>query len=48
MNNSRIVITNGVRTPVGRYGGVLKDVKSSFLASHVIEGVLKNLVCRHY
>ena len=41
MNNSRIVITNGVRTPVGRYGGVLKDVKSSFLASHVIEGVLK-------
>ena len=41
MNESRIVIANGVRTPVGRYGGVLKDVKSSFLASHVIEGVLK-------
>ena len=38
--NSRIVIAEGIRTPIGRYGGVLKDVKSSYLASHVIEGLL--------
>lgn len=42
MAGGRIVIASGVRTPIGRYGGVLKDVKSSFFASHVIEGVLSN------
>lgn len=40
MPNSRIVIAEGIRTPIGRYGGILKDMKSSFLASHVIDGLL--------
>ncbi|RID81979.1 thiolase family protein [Peribacillus asahii] len=41
MKKNRIVIVDGVRTPIGRYGGVLKDVKSGFLASRVIESVLE-------
>ncbi|MEH6943796.1 thiolase family protein [Bacillus sp. JJ722] len=41
MEKKRIVIAEGVRTPIGRYGGVLKNVKSGFLASRVIEGVLE-------
>ncbi|AZV41961.1 thiolase family protein [Peribacillus asahii] len=41
MEKNRIVIVDGVRTPIGRYGGGLKDVKSGFLASRVIESVLE-------
>lgn len=41
MKNSRVVVIEGVRTPIGRYGGLLKDVKSSFLAASAIEGVLE-------
>ncbi|WP_042347214.1 thiolase family protein [Bacillus massiliigorillae] len=41
MENKKIVIVEGVRTPIGRYGGVLKNVQSGFLASRVIEGVLE-------
>lgn len=40
-NNDRIVIVDGVRTPVGRYGGTLKDVNSGFLATHVIDQLLE-------
>ncbi|MCM3706475.1 MULTISPECIES: thiolase family protein [Cytobacillus] len=32
-----IVIVSGVRTPIGRYGGALKEVTSGHLASHVIK-----------
>ncbi|MGE0600858.1 MAG: acetyl-CoA C-acetyltransferase [Dehalococcoidia bacterium] len=34
------VICSPVRTPVGRYGGVLRDVSVETLSSHVIEAVL--------
>lgn len=39
-NKSRIVIVEGVRTAIGRYGGVLKETGSGYLASHVISEVL--------
>ena len=39
--NKRIVIVEGVRTPIGRFGGVLKDVSSGYLAARAIEGVLE-------
>ncbi|WP_191557030.1 thiolase family protein [Metabacillus idriensis] len=35
-----IVIASAVRTPIGRYGGALKDVEASFLASYVIKEAL--------
>ncbi|SEB14711.1 acetyl-CoA C-acetyltransferase [Thalassobacillus cyri] len=35
-----IVIVEAVRTPVGRYGGILKDINSGELASIVIEAAL--------
>jgi acetyl-CoA C-acetyltransferase len=35
-----IVIASAVRTPIGRYGGALKDVEASFLASYAIKEVL--------
>lgn len=35
-----IVIASAVRTPIGRYGGALKDVEASFLASHAIKEAL--------
>ena len=41
MHSKRIVLVEGVRTPIGRYGDVIKNVKSGFLASRVIEGVLE-------
>ncbi|PLT35565.1 thiolase family protein [Bacillus sp. V5-8f] len=37
MNNEEIVIVSAVRTPIGRYGGSLKNLNSGFLASHVIK-----------
>ncbi|MDS9471579.1 thiolase family protein [Sporosarcina pasteurii] len=37
----RVVIVQGVRTPIGRYGGTLKELNSGNLAAHVIEEVLK-------
>lgn len=36
-----IVIVEAVRTPVGRYGGTLKDINSGELASIVIESALR-------
>ncbi|RNF40218.1 thiolase family protein [Planococcus salinus] len=39
--SERVVIVEGVRTPIGRYGGALKDVSSGFLASHVIDKLLE-------
>lgn len=39
--SERIVIVDGARTAIGRYGGSLKDVNSGFLASHVIEKLLE-------
>jgi acetyl-CoA C-acetyltransferase len=38
----RVVIVEGVRTAIGRYGGSLKDINSGYLASHVIENLIKN------
>ncbi|MGM0920290.1 MAG: thiolase family protein [Bacillota bacterium] len=35
-----IVIASAVRTPIGRYGGSLKDVEASFLASYAIKEAL--------
>lgn len=35
-----IVIVSGVRTPIGRYGGALKEISSGHLASHVIKEAL--------
>lgn len=39
--SERVVIIDGVRTAIGRYGGSLKDINSGFLAAHVIEKLLK-------
>ena len=36
-----IVILSAVRTPVGRYGGALKNINSSFLASIVLKEAVK-------
>jgi acetyl-CoA C-acetyltransferase len=41
--HEEIVIVSGVRTPIGRYGGALKEVNSGFLASHVIKESLKRV-----
>lgn len=35
------VIVDAVRTPVGRYGGVLKDVRPDDLAAHVIRELIR-------
>jgi len=37
------VIVEGVRTPVGRFGGILKDFQAYELGSIVIKGLLKKL-----
>lgn len=37
----RVVIVEGVRTPIGRYGGALKEINSGFLGSHVIGKLLE-------
>ncbi|SEA32468.1 acetyl-CoA C-acetyltransferase [Thalassobacillus cyri] len=39
--SERLVIAEGLRTAIGRYGGTLKGVNSGFLASHVIKGVIE-------
>ena len=36
----RVVIVEGVRTPIGRFGGTLKNINSGFLAAHVITALL--------
>ena len=36
----RVVIVEGVRTPIGRFGGTLKHLNSGFLAAHVIKALL--------
>ncbi|WP_226676195.1 thiolase family protein [Rossellomorea aquimaris] len=38
-----IVIVSAVRTPIGRYGGALKDISSSHLASLVIEEAVRKV-----
>jgi acetyl-CoA C-acetyltransferase len=40
MTGVDIVIVSGVRTPIARYGGALKEINSGYLASHVIKGAL--------
>ncbi|MFO7172999.1 MAG: 3-oxoadipyl-CoA thiolase [Bacillota bacterium] len=35
-----VVIVDAVRTPIGRYGGALKDVRPDDLAAHVIRALL--------
>ncbi|MDK2794861.1 MAG: acetyl-CoA C-acetyltransferase [Archaeoglobaceae archaeon] len=37
------VIVEGVRTPVGRFGGILKDFQAYELGSIVIRGLLKKI-----
>ena len=39
--SERVVIVEGVRTPIGRYGGALKEINAGFLGSHVIEKLLE-------
>lgn len=39
--SERVVIVEGVRTPIGRYGGTLKEINSGFLGAHVIEKLLE-------
>ncbi|MFB6465592.1 thiolase family protein [Cytobacillus sp. Hz8] len=39
--SERIVIAEGIRTPIGRYGGTLKEMNSGMLATHVIKNVLQ-------
>lgn len=39
--SKRIVILEGIRTPIGRYGGSLKELNSGYLATHAIKGVLQ-------
>lgn len=36
-----VVIVDALRTPIGRYGGVFKDVRPDDLAAHVIKELLK-------
>lgn len=36
----KVVIVDAVRTPIGRYGGVLKNVRPDDLAAHVIKALL--------
>jgi acetyl-CoA C-acetyltransferase len=40
MTGGDIVIVSGVRTPIARYGGALKEINSGYLASHVINEAL--------
>lgn len=40
MAKKDIVIVSGVRTPIARYGGALKELNSGYLASHVIKEAL--------
>jgi len=39
--NDNIVIVDAVRTPIGKFGGVLKNINSGFLATHVIEKIIE-------
>jgi acetyl-CoA C-acetyltransferase len=39
--SERVVIVEGVRTPIGRYGGTIKEINSGFLGAHVIEKLLE-------
>ncbi|MEW9675589.1 thiolase family protein [Lentibacillus sp. L22] len=39
--NENIVIVSAARTPIGRYGGSLKDISSGHLASIAIEGAIR-------
>jgi acetyl-CoA acetyltransferase len=34
------VVIDGLRTPFGRYGGALKDVRPDDLAAHVVRAVV--------
>lgn len=43
MDLNKIVIVDGVRTAIGRYGGTLRNISSSYLASDVISGLLKRV-----
>jgi 3-oxoadipyl-CoA thiolase len=36
-----VVIVDAIRTPIGRYGGALKDIRPDDLAAHVIRELLK-------
>lgn len=40
-----VVLVSAVRTPYGKFGGVLKDVSGLELAAHVIREVLKRVDC---
>jgi len=40
MEQKDIVIVSGVRTPIARYGGALKNINSGYMASHVIKEAL--------
>jgi len=40
MKSTTVVIVDAVRTPVGRYGGALKDVRPDDLAAHALRALL--------
>jgi 3-oxoadipyl-CoA thiolase len=40
-NMKEVVIVDAIRTPIGRYGGALKDVRPDDLAAHVIAELVK-------
>ena len=42
MVTKEVVITSGVRTPIGNFGGALRDVPVVQLGSRVIKEVLKS------
>lgn len=42
MVKESVVIVQGLRTPIGRYGGALKNLRSSDLAAYVITALFEN------
>ncbi len=36
-----VVILDAIRTPIGRYGGILKDVRPDDLAAHIIQSLVQ-------
>src|SRR5215475_16109856 len=41
MNNKEVVIVSAVRTPIGSFGGALKDFSATRLGALAIEGALQ-------
>ncbi len=48
MHQHDAVIIDAVRTPIGRYGGVLRDIRPDDLSSIVIRGLLERTQLEHH